>query len=483
MKRCGMPAVLLVCVVLGAVWVLVGNQQSAGQSPDEWRQLSLPDFVREITQLTSAAEPLSDALWTEIRSQSAERLLQAIAAGTGADYGNLVSLYVWARPVLTPEQITTVLAGLVPPANQVSAWTYEQMRGVHGRMNEAGLPVDSIHALTLAWLENRDVRTITNVDQLGWLFAQVQLAHRQEIGRQEFTVRWSGSIQGPADGVYTLSICPLALNFRSGQTFRDQTTKIFVADQPILDSTENGWTYAAHGVTLAASQRTPLRIELSFACSSRGVVDALPAVALLYWEAPGMAKQLVPSAVLATPDGSQPGLQGEYVLPTRPEPGERDPRGRAAELHLVPPVLRGLATGRRAIAIGGPVVCRGQRREHAGALGSRTRHEPRALAGPLGAARIARRDTSQKLGAVARAHPALLEDCANWAAASVYSRCRFGAPTRPCRWSVCGPSCTAMSRRCWPWIFTWPTGASIANCLGKWCRSIRRIWTASTRTI
>ena len=53
MKRCGMPAVLLVCVAVGAVWVLSGNRQLAGQLPDEWRQLSLPDFVREITQLTS----------------------------------------------------------------------------------------------------------------------------------------------------------------------------------------------------------------------------------------------------------------------------------------------------------------------------------------------------------------------------------------------------------------------------------------------
>ena len=103
-------------------------------------------FRGEITQLTSTAEPLPDALWTEIRSQSAERLLQAVVQGTAADDGNLVSLYVWARPTLTPEQITTVLAGLVPPANQVSTWTYEQMRGVHARMNEAGLAVDSIHA-------------------------------------------------------------------------------------------------------------------------------------------------------------------------------------------------------------------------------------------------------------------------------------------------------------------------------------------------
>ena len=73
--------------------------------------MSLPDFVREITQLTSAAESLSDALWTEIRSQSAERLLQVLTAGTAADYGDLVSLYLWARPQLTPEQVTTVAGG------------------------------------------------------------------------------------------------------------------------------------------------------------------------------------------------------------------------------------------------------------------------------------------------------------------------------------------------------------------------------------
>ncbi len=69
-------------VVLGAMVMcsLVGSsaRQAAGQTPDAWRQLSLPDFVREIEQLTSAAEPVSDALWTEIRSQSAERLLQAV---------------------------------------------------------------------------------------------------------------------------------------------------------------------------------------------------------------------------------------------------------------------------------------------------------------------------------------------------------------------------------------------------------------------
>ena len=116
---------------------------------------------------------------------------------------------------------------------------------------------------------------------------------------------------------------PVGANFRSGQTFRDQTTKIFVADRPVLDSAENGWTYAARPVTLAAGRRMPLRIEFSFACSSSGVVDAFPAVAPLYWEAPGMARQLVPSTALVTPDGSQPGLQGVYVVQTGPSPVSR----------------------------------------------------------------------------------------------------------------------------------------------------------------
>ena len=308
---------------------------------------------------------------------------------------------------------------------------------------------------------------------MGWLFAQVQLAHRQEIGRQEFTVRWSGSLQGPADGVYTLSICPLALNFRSGQTFRDQTTKIFVADQPILDSTENGWTYAAHGVTLAASQRTPLRIELSFACSSSGVVDALPAVALLYWEAPGMAKQLVPSAALATPDGSQQGLQGEYVVQTGPSPvsvTRVDAQLNFIWYHqcfVVSPladVRTQLADQLYAVASDAGTLARWEAEP-----GTNPEHWQVhwALLESLDVTR--QKSWAQLLWRTPR--------CCRTAPIGPPRACTAAAasarPTRPCRWSVCGPSCTAMSRRCWPWIFTWPTGASIANCLGKWSRSIR----------
>ena len=45
-----------------------------------------------------------------------------------------------------------------------------------------------------------------------------------------------------------------------------------------------------------------------------------PAVALLHWEGPGLARQLVPSAALRTPEGNEMGLRGHYVLQTQDEP-------------------------------------------------------------------------------------------------------------------------------------------------------------------
>lgn len=206
MKR--FPWFVLGVGVVCAALVWMGHEQVVGQSSDAWRQLSLADFVREIEQLTTAAEPVSDELWTEIGAQSAERLLAVVAGGVQADYNLLVSLYLWARPDLTPEQNTTVLAGLTPQANQASGWTFEQLRAVQTRMRQAQLPLSSIYALSLDWLENRDVRTLEDVDQLGWLFAQVQSVERQEVAPQEFSVRWTGSVRPPADGTYTFSICP-----------------------------------------------------------------------------------------------------------------------------------------------------------------------------------------------------------------------------------------------------------------------------------
>ena len=181
-----------------------------------------------------------------------------------------MSLYLWARPVLTPEQIATVLAGLVPPANQVGAWTYEQMRGVQDRMRQAQLPLDTQYARDVAWLEKRDVRTLENIDQLNWLYVEVQEIDRHEIGRQEFSVRWTGTLRGARGR--DLYVVDLSVGFelracRHVPPSRRQRSGS--AQQQILDSTANGWTSRATPVALAgrragaAARGTVLRLQQS----------------------------------------------------------------------------------------------------------------------------------------------------------------------------------------------------------------------------
>ena len=252
MRCCGFPVVLLMLAVIGVVLLPIGNQDATAQAPESWRQLSLPDFVREITALTSGTEPLAETLWTEIRSQSAERLLPAVTAGTAADYGDLVSLYLWGRPQLTPEQAATVLAGLRPQTDQVSAWTYEKMRSVLVQMDVAGLPVDT-DSRACRWPGWKIVTSARSRTWTSWGGCFRSSSTVRRSAPKNSPVRWTGLVRAPTDGLYTFSICPLDLNFQHQSTFRKQTLSIWLGEQQILDSSQGGWTYQASPVALQAA--------------------------------------------------------------------------------------------------------------------------------------------------------------------------------------------------------------------------------------
>ena len=312
--------VVLPIFLLGFALLLLQNRSTQGQASDSWRQLSLSEFVQEMDRLTTAAQEPSAEVWAAIRGQSAERLLQAIQGGTVADYGHLVSLYLWARPVLSPQQVQTAQAALVPTNSQVGSWSLEQLRSAHVRMTQAELPLATVQALSVSWLEGRDLRTLENVDDLAWLWEQIHALGRGDDAPRSFTVTWTGSVRAPADGAYTFSICPLDLQYSHMGAQRTASMSIWIGQQRVLDSTAQGWTYRSEPVTLSAAAPESLRVELSVSVTQVNLLAQYPAVALLYWEGPGLARQLVPSAALRTPEGNEPGLRGHYVLQTQDEP-------------------------------------------------------------------------------------------------------------------------------------------------------------------
>lgn len=429
MKHLGFLSLVLM-VGLACVFSGVASAQEDPQpSPEEWRKLSLAEFVGEIDRLTSGDQPLSEQVWNEIRSQSAERLVEAVGTGVQADYHDLVSLYLWGNQNLTARQRETVLAGLSSPGAQVSAWTFDKMRSAHQRMNQAAMPKDSIHALVLAWVGNRDIRSLADVDAAGWLFQQVHIIDREETAAREFSVRWTGAVQAPADGEYTFSICPINLNFEHFDMFRRQTTAVWIDNQKILDSTKDGWTFKGDPVSLKAGQKTPIRVELSYNCSSREVFEERPAVAMLMWEASGMQRRVVPASALSPGEGEGNGLQAEYRLVENGQPRavtRIDPQINYIWYHgsyVVPThaELRSRLAGELWAYLVDPATLAAWETEGK-ARQSDWMGAWWAFLESLSTAR--QKEWVEQL----LAHPALVEQCPARTAANLYRRCRIGAP-------------------------------------------------------
>jgi len=428
MKRVAYPSagLLLVGSAL-AVLLLVLGRPTVGQSPDSWRQLSLPDFVQTIEQVTAATPPPTDALWKEIRTQSAERLLAIVADGTAADYSDLVSLYLWSKPNLTAEENTTVLAALTPDANATSAWPFAKLQTVHARMSATAMPQAKRDALVLGWLDGRDVRTIDDVDQLAWLTEQVALVDRVDTAPTQFTATWTGTIQAPAAGDYTFSICPLRLDFKLYARYRTQTTVLWVDGRKVLDTAADGAAWRTAPITLRASHKMPIRIELSYACSDAAAFATRPAVALLRWERAGMTRQLVPTSALAVPDGSSAGLEAKYVLGTGAN--QRTVNRIDGELNFtwahgsrIDPshgqLRHELAAQTLAVATSTATLAQWEQ-DH----GAAASDWPGANWAVLEALDPPQR---KAWAATLVAHPVLLADCTRAAAIELYTMCRFG---------------------------------------------------------
>ena len=77
---------------------------------------------------------------------------------------------------------------------------------------------------------------IEDIDQLAWLLEQCRWPNRSESAPNEFSVRWTGTIEAPADGQYTFSTTPFDLNFDHGKWFRKQTFSVSIGGQKVLDS-------------------------------------------------------------------------------------------------------------------------------------------------------------------------------------------------------------------------------------------------------
>jgi hypothetical protein len=118
----------------------------------------------------------------------------------------------------------------------------------------------------------------------------------EEIGRDQFSARWTGEVEAPTTGTYAF------------HTVTDDGVRLWVNGELLIDQWEpQGATEHSGSVALHADTWRPIRME--YFERSGG------AVARLLWTPPGGQKQVVPAENLRSPegaDGRKSGLKGQY---------------------------------------------------------------------------------------------------------------------------------------------------------------------------
>ena len=119
------------------------------------------------------------------------------------------------------------------------------------------------------------------------------------IGSDTFSARWTGQIEAPASGVYTFT------------TTSDDGVRLFVDGRMVIENwTDHGPTNNSGTITLEAGRRYD--VQMDFYENGGG------AVAKLQWSYPGQLTQIIPSARLFYPGGTD--YSATFTSGTGPTP-------------------------------------------------------------------------------------------------------------------------------------------------------------------
>jgi hypothetical protein len=127
--------------------------------------------------------------------------------------------------------------------------------------------------------------------------AKAYAVYLRPVAVTRFSVRWTGQIEAPESGEYTF------------HTFSNDGVRLWVNDRKLIDNwTDHGETEDTGRIELQAGKRANVKLEYFYKDGQ--------SVMKLAWSHTGAKKQPVPPGALWLPDGSAPGLRGEYFQGT-----------------------------------------------------------------------------------------------------------------------------------------------------------------------
>jgi len=271
-----------------------------------WESMTARQFVDGVGKsVETAPDDNTKKRIRRSRTGEATRRLSDTNDATEADLESLHALAAWSKLRLNKkeqEALEAKLAGRADlPPSQLSGTDLDFK--YHTLLKLVG-PNDQ---LLIDWIDSHNLNEARIAD-LEWIC--MRLADGGAAKNRSLSVNWTGYIQPSSSGNYQFTANPLRLDLVDGDQVTQSTMKVWLDDALILDTSTD--EKRSKPIALKAQKKAAIKVEFAHEHPGEKISRWNPPAAMLYWQADGGAKQLVPAAVLSSPDGSGSGLLGEY---------------------------------------------------------------------------------------------------------------------------------------------------------------------------
>ena len=296
--------------LIAALLIMATSATARAQST-----VTADQLLAEADQLKAAGEMTPEAA-NAIANQAVKILTAGDPAGP-LDSGTMARLAKLAEPAvatLTAEQqqaLQDALAGAAFNADDPNLEslnpTYDWLHFRVATMHASASPREVTQALVKEWIDAVGIEKLS-VEMTRWCLEQML---PQKTDRNAFSVAWTGQLTPPSSGDYVFSVCPINVNKELAPDETVQHSMVVSVDgQQVVNANPDDWRSQGTPIQLQANQPKSLQVELNYT-STDGTYGDSPH-ALLYWEGPGISRQIVPTDVLTPPDGQEHGLRAQY---------------------------------------------------------------------------------------------------------------------------------------------------------------------------
>lgn len=284
--------------------------------PEGWQQFVPDDLAAAVRPLYAVGrvDNLSPSDHDALRARGRELFLQVDLSKSAVSYQTLEMLHWLTRFQLEPDVVNRMRDAILARQDNWAGQPFEEVLAKFWIMYRLQIDDATKYAELRRWVAAGGTVDQIPASEMHYYVVRQCLVDGQLLNGS-FTVTWNGLVTAPKSGQYVFSISPINVNANNPHEPVKFTMAVSVNGQSVVNSSPDSgaltttWVSTGAPVSLTVGRPVPLKATVTFEGPK---IPAAMLHAVLFWQGPGGAQAVVPTAALSPPNGQGSGLQATY---------------------------------------------------------------------------------------------------------------------------------------------------------------------------